>query len=87
LLFVCELTLFTATAPLNAAILRCAPPAVHASAFALAILCSHLLGDLWSPSAVGVLADVASLDRAMWILPFALALGGATWWAASRARA
>jgi hypothetical protein len=65
--------------------LHSAPPNARVSAIAAAIFCIHLLGDLWSPSVVGALADVASLDRAMLLLPSALGVAGAAWWAAARA--
>jgi MFS family permease len=87
LLFACQVSLFASSAPLNAAILHSAPPSIRASALALAIFCIHLFGDLWSPTAVGLLGDVTSLDRAMAILPFALGIGAAIWWAGSRPRA
>ena len=84
MLFACQLTLLAASAPLNGAVLHSAPPAERAGALALAVTCAHVFGDLGSPSIVGKLADVITLDRAMLILPFAIAAGAALWWTAAR---
>jgi MFS family permease len=79
--FFCELALFVSTSPINAAILRSVPEHRRASAMALTILLIHLLGDLWSPPALGKLADVLGMRPAMIsILPLAIALSGAFWW-------
>ena len=51
------LCLFLNTSPINAVILRSVPPQLRASAMALCIFAIHLLGDLWSPAFVGLLAD------------------------------
>ena len=72
--------LFLATSPINAVILQAVPTHLRASAMALSILSIHLLGDLWSPPAVGVLADNLPIHFAMMTLPLAIALSAALWW-------
>jgi MFS family permease len=84
LLFACQLALFMTTSPINGALLRTAPPGAEASALAVAIFCIHLFGDLWAPSAVGLLADAVSLERALLLPPAALAAAAAVWWATAR---
>lgn len=78
--FVCEVGLFLSTSPINAAILRSVPEHRRASAMALTILMIHLFGDLWSPPAVGRLADVLGMPAAMMLLPVAIAASGFFWW-------
>ncbi len=78
--FVCEVALFLSTSPINAAILRSVPEHRRASAMALTILMIHLFGDLWSPPAVGRLADVLGMRAAMMLLPFAIGASGIFWW-------
>lgn len=72
--------LFLATSPINAVILQAVPSHLRASAMALSILSIHLLGDLWSPPAVGVLADNLPIHFAMMTLPLAIALSAFVWW-------
>jgi MFS family permease len=84
-LFGCQLVLFVTTAPVNGALLHTAPPAARATALAVAIFCIHLFGDLGSPSAVGALADVFTLGRAMLLLPVVLAGAAIVWSTAARA--
>ena len=78
--FVCEVGLFLSTSPINAAILRAVPEHRRASAMALTILLIHLLGDLWSPPAVGALADRMPMRLALMVLPVAIAASGFFWW-------
>jgi MFS family permease len=84
LLLACQLALFVTTSPINGALLRTAPPGAEASALAVAIFCIHLFGDLWGPSAVGLLADVTSFEHALLLPPAALAVAAAVWWATAR---
>ncbi|MFO0735845.1 MAG: MFS transporter [Labilithrix sp.] len=74
------LFLFLATSPVNAVILQSVPSHLRASAMALSIFAIHVLGDLWSPPAVGVLADHLPIQLAMMTLPLAIAASGAIWW-------
>ncbi len=85
----CEFFLFTASAPINAAILRAVPEELRASAMAASIFAIHLFGDLLSPPFVGKISDIlksighedaTSLRTAMFTLPAAIALGAAIWW-------
>jgi MFS family permease len=78
--FVCEVAVFLSTSPINAAILESVPPEIRASAMALSIFGIHLLGDLWSPPAVGALADISSMRVAILLLPLAILLSAVVWW-------
>lgn len=73
--------LFLATSPVNAVILQSVPPHLRASAMALSIFGIHVLGDLWSPPAVGILADHLPIQLAMMTLPLAIAASAVIWWA------
>lgn len=98
---VCCVLLFTATAPINAALLQSVPESRRASAMAISIFSIHLFGDLPSPPLVGKLADslrgahpidspegAASLRMAMIILlPVFIAIGAMAWGWYSRAAA
>jgi hypothetical protein len=46
---------------------------------ALSIFTIHILGDVASPPLIGFLSDATSLDRAILIIPVAIALSGAIW--------
>lgn len=90
---VCCVLLFSATAPINAALLQSVPEARRASAMAISIFSIHLFGDLPSPPLVGKLADslrgahavdsaegAASLRTAMLLtLPVFIAIGALAW--------
>lgn len=77
--FFCEVALFSTTSPINVATLRSVPVTLRASAMALSIFAIHLLGDLWSPPFVGLLADRLPIATAMLSLPVAIAVGSALW--------
>ncbi len=79
-----EIGLFLSTAPINAILLRTAPPFLRASAMAVAIFAIHLFGDLWSPSAVGLLLDHLPVAMAMMALPAGIALAAGLWWPRAR---
>lgn len=74
--------LFTATAPINAAILNSVPPQLRASGMAVSIFCIHLFGDFISPQIVGAISDALGRDlrTAMFILPVAIGVGAGAWW-------
>lgn len=76
----CEIGLFMSTAPINAIMLRTAPPYLRASAMAIAIFAIHLLGDLWSPLLVGTLMDHLELVAAMMALPAGFLVATILWW-------
>lgn len=84
---ICGVLLFTATAPINAAILKAVPEELRASAMAVSIFSIHLFGDFISPQIVGGISDLLgkNLRAAMGILPVAIAVGALVWWHGSRA--
>jgi len=82
----CIFSLFLITSPVNAICLRAVPSELRASAMALMVLAPHLLGDLWSPAAVGLLADHLPIQVAMLFLPIAVALSAIVWWPSRAAR-
>ena len=63
------------------------PAGLRASAMALSIFAIHLLGDLWSPPLIGLVADHAPMAWAMLAVPAAFALGAARLGSASAGRA
>jgi len=74
-----ELCLFASTGPINSAIVNVVSPHTRATAVALSIFTIHLLGDVPSPSLVGVLSDARSLGEAVLIIPMAVLVGGIIW--------
>ncbi len=80
IVFFCEIALFLGTSPINAVALRAVPPHLRASAMALQIFAIHLLGDLWSPAAVGLVADKFSMGIAVMLLPIGIAVSAFVWW-------
>ncbi|MFZ0497766.1 MAG: MFS transporter [Steroidobacteraceae bacterium] len=86
-LIAAELLLFMSTGPINTAIVNLVNPLERASAVALSVLAIHLLGDVFSPSLIGILSDLASLGSAVLIVPVAVAIAGALWLFAARAAA
>ena len=81
--FVC-IGLFLSTSPVNASFLRAVPPERRASAMAASIFAIHLLGDLWSSSALGLLIDAVPLVLAMMALPITFGVSGYLWWPRKR---
>jgi MFS transporter, Spinster family, sphingosine-1-phosphate transporter len=76
----CEIALFIPGGPFNVSVLRSVPSELRASAMALSIFGAHLLGDLWSPPLIGVVADHAPMAWAMTLCPLAYALAALLWW-------
>jgi MFS family permease len=74
-----ELCLFASTGPINSAIVNVVSPHMRATAVALSIFTIHLLGDVPSPSLVGLLSDARSLGEAVLIIPVAVLVGGMVW--------
>ncbi len=78
--FLAIIFLFLVTSPINAVALQAVPTELRASAMALQIFAIHVLGDLWSPPLVGLLADRLPIQIAMMTLPLAIAVSAFTWW-------
>jgi MFS family permease len=72
--------LFLVTSPINAIALQGVPTELRASAMALQIFAIHVLGDLWSPPLVGLLADHLPIQLAMMTMPLAVAVSAWLWW-------
>ena len=81
---IAEVGLFMSTAPINAILLRTAPPIMRASAMAVAIFAIHLFGDLWSPSLVGLFLDHLPIALGMMALPIGFAIATVVWWPRKR---
>jgi MFS transporter, Spinster family, sphingosine-1-phosphate transporter len=78
--FAAILALFLTTSPINAVVLQAVPTELRASAMALSIFAIHVLGDLWSPPLVGLLADHLPIQVAMMTLPIAIGVSAFVWW-------
>jgi hypothetical protein len=63
----------------NSAIVNVVSPHMRATAVALSIFVIHLLGDVPSPSVVGMISDARSLGTAVLIIPVAVFVGGMIW--------
>ncbi|HEY6002555.1 MAG TPA: MFS transporter [Anaeromyxobacter sp.] len=74
-----QLLLFASTGPVNAAIVNAVAPAERASAVAISILAIHVLGDVPSPTLIGILSDRSSLGRAVLVVPAAILVSGIVW--------
>ncbi len=55
-IFFAETLMFVNTAPCNTIIANVVPPNLRASAYAIALVTVHVLGDFWSPSLIGWVA-------------------------------
>lgn len=83
--FVAELFAFASTGPVNTVLLNSVPATMRTLAFAVSILCSHLLGDAISPTLIGLASDATgSLGKAVLLVPVTFALGGIVWLYAQR---
>ena len=82
-----QLLLFLSTGPINAAIVNLVMATERATAIALSVFVIHLLGDILSPSIVGLISDASSLQQGVKILPVAALVGGFVWIWAARAQA
>ena len=74
-----ELCLFASTGPINSTIVNVVDPRIRATAVALSIFTIHVLGDVPSPSLVGIISDARTLGQAMLIIPVAVLVGGLIW--------
>jgi MFS family permease len=71
--------LFFNTGPSNAALANVTPPGIRATAFALNILCIHILGDAFSPTIIGYLAGWTSFTVAFLLVAVAMTVAGIVW--------
>ena len=73
--------LFFCTGPVNTLILETVPVNVRSSAMAISIFMIHLFGDMYSPEAIGRLADRMGndLQMAFVVLPAALLIAALLW--------
>ena len=73
--------LFLSTGPVNSMIVNAVPPDMRATAVAGSILTIHVLGDVPSPTLLGVLSDrlAGGLAAAVLIIPVAVLLSGCIW--------
>jgi MFS family permease len=83
---IAQFLIFVSTGPINAAIVNMVSPLERASAVALSVFAIHLLGDVLSPTLIGVLSDWGSLRQAVQIVPGMVLLSGLLWCLAARVR-
>jgi predicted MFS family arabinose efflux permease len=83
-LFAAEFFLFLNTGPLNAAICNSVSAAVRSSAIALELFLIHMLGDTFSPTIIGKIADVSSLRLGLGLTLITLILSGVLLFAGAR---
>jgi MFS family permease len=82
--FFAEIGLFLSASPVAAIALRSVPPEMRASSMAVTIFAIHLLGDLWSPTALGALADALPGAIAMMAVPAVFGWSAWLWWPRKR---
>lgn len=72
--------LFTSNAPVNAVIMRSAPPHLRPQAMGVTIAVIHLFGDSWSPPLVGFVSDcTGSLRTGCLAFPVSLLIAALLW--------
>jgi MFS family permease len=76
-MFLAECGVFLNTGPCNAILVNVVPPAMRSTAFAINIFLIHVLGDIWSPIAIGALADATGGNLTAGMLLTVVAIGGA----------
>jgi MFS family permease len=74
-----EIFIFASTGPINSAIVNVVAPEIRVTAVAVSIFAIHILGDVPSPPLIGVLSDMATLQRAVLIVPVVFFLAGLVW--------
>jgi hypothetical protein len=82
--FLSQLGLFAAVVPAGAAVMAAVPVERRASAVAINLFTIHVLGDLWSAAALGLLQDLLPVVVAMMSLPLCFAWNAYTWWPRAR---
>jgi MFS family permease len=77
-LFVAECGVFLNTGPCNAILVNVVHPAMRSTAFAINIFLIHMLGDIWSPIAIGAIDDATggNLTAGMLLTVVAIGAGG-----------
>jgi MFS family permease len=87
-LLIAEILIFMSTGPINTSILSVVSPSARAAAMALSILAIHTLGDVPAPPLIGWIRDHSSIQQAVLIIPWFIAIGGVIWlyaaWRAER---
>jgi MFS transporter, Spinster family, sphingosine-1-phosphate transporter len=76
---IAEFLLFLSTGPVNVVIVSVVPASMRAMAMAVSIFAIHALGDAVSPPIIGAMADASGLERAVMIVPVAIAVSGCAW--------
>lgn len=74
-----EVLIFMCTGPVNSAILNAVSPLERATAVGLSVFVMHALGDIPSPPMIGMLSDAFSLQKAVLVVPVAVAIAGLIW--------
>ena len=75
-MFIAECGLFLNTGPCNAILVNVVHPAMRSTAFAINIFVIHVLGDIWSPIAIGAIADATGGNLTAGMLLTVGAIGG-----------
>jgi len=75
-MFVAEFFLLLNTGPVNAALVNSVAPGIRATAMAINIFVIHLLGDAVSPTLIGRISDMSSLQVGFWATFVAAGLSG-----------
>ncbi len=78
-LFLSVFFLFFNTGPSNTALANVTPPGIRATAFALNILCIHLLGDAFAPPLIGFVAGRTNFNTAFLLVALAMVVAGVVW--------
>ena len=79
-MFGAQLFLWFYNGPINAMIANAVGPAIRPRAFALSILCIHLLGDAISPPIIGYISDTTgNLLPGVALVPIFMLLGSGIW--------
>ena len=73
-IFLAEALMFINTGPCNAVIANVVMPNMRAAAYAVAIFAIHFLGDIWSPTLMGWVADIVRPATTRWPRVFGQAL-------------
>ena len=77
--FATEFLLFLSTGPINVVIVNAVQVSTRAMAMAVSIFVIHALGDAIAPPLIGIIADTGGLERAVLVVPLAVAASGLLW--------